>query len=559
MSFYLKNITHNDDRKNIIEKINFNFSQITFNGIGSLGDYGPEGNVGPQGPNGKTGNQGTKGERGIKWFASKEPPEEDSVIDNDYWINLSTGNGEIFKRDGQWTNTGYTLYKNDNFIIFSNIEGSGSIKEKNAIIPANIETPWKNTFVISDTEYINPNEINPNLSKFKITLKNNSEKPLLSLININPDAGYSISSFLWRNKILNDNSLIFKSNEGISIEAGKNIDLLSGSRDIFASNNGGININNNGSFHISSGGDFIISSGGILDDEKLKLEIKSETSLSIKTQNFYTNSNKIIINGGFKIESKSNYNLAEPPIKRFSPRLLLNAKQNALYPIIDIRSYSVDNLDQSVNKLILDEYKYKPSYGAEEGGVFKSELVMLKKNNILHKPLPYLNFGLGFVFKAVNEIKLNIQKIIINSVNYSYVDLSNSNNYNKEMIQIICNGQSFLGDSTNNLIWIKIKKYNNSNINFISKYKIGLRGFSNELIIGDNINSSYKIGGIIYNKDNDKTNYIINFDFPVSILELNYLDIKKLAFYKNSNSDGVINFNNFDYGPLIEAEKLNFL
>ena len=79
-----------DSQKNLVDKANFNFSQVlSFEG-GPYGKLGPEGRTGNPGSKGPTGSFGPQGERGNIWTVSTTLPT--NPLNGDYWMNPNSNN-----------------------------------------------------------------------------------------------------------------------------------------------------------------------------------------------------------------------------------------------------------------------------------------------------------------------------------------------------------------------------------------------------------------------------------------------------------------------------------
>lgn len=88
MAFNTKYIFPGDDKNQILEKVNYNFSQVFFNGTGLKGPIGVVGATGIIGQVGRDGDIGLTGDRASNWyFTSLEPASSISQI-NDIWINI---------------------------------------------------------------------------------------------------------------------------------------------------------------------------------------------------------------------------------------------------------------------------------------------------------------------------------------------------------------------------------------------------------------------------------------------------------------------------------------
>ena len=165
MAFNTKYIFPGDDKNQILEKVNYNFSQVFFNGTGLKGPIGVVGATGIIGQVGRDGDIGLTGDRASNWyFTSLEPASSISQI-NDIWINVGpTGAQDVFIYSGSaWVYSGETLLGASTFGLLPEITGPGGSTSNNAIDISN-PTPSDVTFVFSDGTGTTSN-VNPNLAK----------------------------------------------------------------------------------------------------------------------------------------------------------------------------------------------------------------------------------------------------------------------------------------------------------------------------------------------------------------------------------------------------------
>lgn len=197
MSFNTKYIFPGDDKNQILEKLNYNFSQVFFNGTGLKGPIGVVGATGIIGQVGRDGNIGLTGDRASNWyFTSVEPASSISQID-DIWINIGpTGAQDVFLYSGtDWVYSGETLLGSSVFGFLPEITGPGSSTTNNAIDISN-PTPSNVTFVFSDSVGTT-SDINPNLAKVLIaTDASVNNFPILGLDKTFVGSA-SVPSFQW--------------------------------------------------------------------------------------------------------------------------------------------------------------------------------------------------------------------------------------------------------------------------------------------------------------------------------------------------------------------------
>lgn len=231
MGFNTKYILSGDDKTEIISKVNQNFSQIYYGGVGLQGEKGIMGPTGIIGQVGKNGLTGASGERANIWIFQDEPPGIYSSypipLENyDVWVNTSPtgstgGQNRIYRFNSTygggdfgffWIDTGENFVSGNTFNLIQGISGPSEIRSRNAIVSAT-----GSTFVFSDNEVTSSNA-NPTYSKALISNRGftTAELPLLTF----GKTFYSATgapSFVWKNTT--DYSVQFSSNEFLFIES----------------------------------------------------------------------------------------------------------------------------------------------------------------------------------------------------------------------------------------------------------------------------------------------------------------------------------------------------
>jgi len=190
-----------DSQKNLVDKVNYNFSQIiSFEG-GPYGKIGPEGKEGNPGSSGPRGSFGPQGKRGNEWAVSNSSPS--NPIGGDYWINPSLENET---RVYNTSTSSWDLYS-------VNINGLGLFKEFGPLQTdsgpssksgyfISLPFPLANTLVLSDSLLSNGSSTaNPRYSKLMIsTDSGNLDRKILGFSK-SPYQGTSFDSlapsFFW--------------------------------------------------------------------------------------------------------------------------------------------------------------------------------------------------------------------------------------------------------------------------------------------------------------------------------------------------------------------------
>jgi hypothetical protein len=162
--FNTKYILPGDDKDTIINKINHNFYQVFFNGVGERGPVGYVGATGIRGQAGRDGEAGATGERAADWFFSSTEPSDSESQNGDIWINIGvTGGQQVYVyTSGSWVNTGQTLLSSGVFSTITGVSGPGNSTSNNAIYINGSQ--GDKTFVLSDSVGAT-SSMNPNLSK----------------------------------------------------------------------------------------------------------------------------------------------------------------------------------------------------------------------------------------------------------------------------------------------------------------------------------------------------------------------------------------------------------
>lgn len=168
----LLRIEEGDNQKNLVDKVNSNFSDIlSFGGgpYGKIGDQGPQGEPGQTGP---AGSYGGMGSRGSIWTVGPTDPGLTGYINNDFWLNTRTGLGNpIYQFSGsEWSPYGFSLLSQDLFRVYSNVPTSAGNSTYNAYTLTSVN-PSNYTLVLSDNSLVGTSQItNPQYSKVVIAI-----------------------------------------------------------------------------------------------------------------------------------------------------------------------------------------------------------------------------------------------------------------------------------------------------------------------------------------------------------------------------------------------------
>lgn len=197
--FNTKYILPGDDKDTILNKINHNFYEVFFNGVGEKGPLGNVGATGIRGQAGRDGIPGATGERAAEWFFSTTEPISSVSQEGDIWINIGvTGGQQVYKyTSGSWVDSGQTLLSTGVFSTITGISGPGNSTSNNAIYINN--NPVESDFILSDSVGAT-SSMNPNFSKvmFSTDTSETSEFPIVGFAKtfLTQSPG-NIVSFRW--------------------------------------------------------------------------------------------------------------------------------------------------------------------------------------------------------------------------------------------------------------------------------------------------------------------------------------------------------------------------
>jgi len=190
-----------DSQKNLVDKANFNFSQVlSFEG-GPYGKLGPQGRTGNSGSKGPTGSFGPQGERGNIWTVITTPPA--NPLNGDYWMNPNSNNEiRIYNSStGVWDLYPININGLDIFREFGPLQTQSGASSKNGYF-ISLPYPDLNTFVLSDSYITSGSSIaNPQYTKMVISTNAQMTERRLLEFTKGPYHGTSFNqetpSFFW--------------------------------------------------------------------------------------------------------------------------------------------------------------------------------------------------------------------------------------------------------------------------------------------------------------------------------------------------------------------------
>jgi len=552
MKINFKYIEDNDNQDKIVDKVNINFDQVLFHGIGYVGDIGPNGPMGTTGPIGSKGVTGITGEKASNWYKQDSPPTGDDLNVYDYWINTSpgpTGSDFIYFYDGSsWVFTNETLSKSSIFTNFQEILGAGGINNKDAIIPSNYSSPWKETLVLSNV-FLEESNINPNYSKLRLVTSGESELPIFTFSKLN----YSDSqppSIYWGATASENYGLDYRSSGSLRFESGNDLSLLAGSKEILASENGNVELTTVSRFLVNSTGDIYFKSG----DGRAIIDL--EGSFESKSTNFIVNSTLSKFDRGLEINSEDSIIASKgggPQLYRPRVSVITSIPSSS---VMETSSYSLSNLDTVTESIVLEDFRSKEQNKGE--GSFRTEIVRINPDNI-NLNLPYIKNGFpgatgSYPVRGNNNAIVSYSNKTKSGTQYSVVDLRNSTYYSKRGISLETNNSSGPTGPEENAVWVRVKTGEELNLSGVWSgdvtvpYRFYYRRNKNPFYSTSNL----RFGGIIYRRPDAFSDNIITFDRPAQTFELVYYSGGKRAFYRTVDSSGILNMSSasVDSSPL---------
>ena len=190
-----------DSQKNLVDKANFNFSQVlSFEG-GPYGKLGPEGRTGNSGSKGPIGSFGPQGKRGNIWTVLTTSPA--NPLNGDYWMNPNSNNEiRVYNSStGVWDLYSLNINGLDIFREFGPLQTQTGTSSKNGYF-LSLPYPELNTFVLSDSYLSNGSSIaNPQYTKMVISTNSQVQERRLLEFTKGPYHGTSFNqetpSFFW--------------------------------------------------------------------------------------------------------------------------------------------------------------------------------------------------------------------------------------------------------------------------------------------------------------------------------------------------------------------------
>jgi hypothetical protein len=283
----LYRIEKGDSQKNLVDKINQNFSNIITFGGGPYGSVGEEGVQGDPGQTGPVGSYGSLGNRGSSWSVGPTQPSPTGGYNSDFWIDSSDFNTIYQLTSGSWTPYGFSLLGQDLFRISQPVITSSGNSSFSGYYLASINPDLFN-LVLSDNNLSDESTTaNPQYSKVVVSIDGGATgKNLVEFTKSDFANTLSFSSstprFFWSDRSTTNYNLSFKTGGSLLASVSGNLTLSSQATnyDINLRSSGLIsNLNSSSPFSAKS------SQGNII------LDFKTTGTANLSTRNIIYSSN----------------------------------------------------------------------------------------------------------------------------------------------------------------------------------------------------------------------------------------------------------------------------
>jgi hypothetical protein len=278
MGFNTRYIFKGDSDKVIRDKINYNFNQVIFFGVGPDGHVGPRGATGIFGPAGFKGKKGPTGDKATDWY--RQPTEPTGSAIYDVWINTSTNNGDIYTLGPTgWVYSQFSSFNSSFFEAYNNILGPGSAIDKSTIGFKSLNVPGATASLVISDRILDSNTVNKNASKVIVSTLDSTLNPIMTFGKSN-GVSSGVPSFYWENSGSN-NDISLRSSGNISFISGLNFSLDTSTASTILNGNTASFICDNG-FRMGGTGDFYMTtnystgSGRIIEINSGNLGLSSD-------------------------------------------------------------------------------------------------------------------------------------------------------------------------------------------------------------------------------------------------------------------------------------------
>lgn len=327
MSINTKYIFQGDTKKEALSKINYNFDQIAYFGVGPDGHTGNKGATGMYGPAGFKGVRGSTGNRATNWYSQSSEPIGSQEYD--LWIDSNTADGVVNQQGstGTWNDTGYRLFNSLYFKSYEFIQGPAGVTDKYVIGLNNVGASAEYTNLVINDSDLDPIYINPNNSKVLISTEDQIDRPIMSFSKSGAISS-GVPSFYWKN-LGSLGDLEYRSDGLLKIISYLKTTLNTGASRLSLLGNG--IISNSLRYSLSGTGDFYLSTNST---------VGSGTFFNISSQNLVFNQLVFNHSGTIKISAATgSYLLNNTPSTAFSNsniELTVTSTGNSIFEISGI-------------------------------------------------------------------------------------------------------------------------------------------------------------------------------------------------------------------------------
>jgi hypothetical protein len=312
----LLRIEEGDSQKNLVDKVNSNFSSlITFGGgpYGRVGAKGPRGAKGIKGPQGSFGDLGT---RGSIWTIGPTQPGITGSISGDWWLDTENQNLlNQFSTTNTWVSQGFNLNGFDLFSVQGPLSSLSGLSDKFGYFFSS-NTPADFTFLMSDNPAVisgtesSPNPLpNPQYSKFVISV--DGSDPTKNILEFNKAPYVSTGSY-------NSGSPRFFWDQGATASRGNyGLKYINGSKTIWDFSSSSIDLRSTSSsvsFKSTGFNTFLNSSSifAVNSAERIDLNFVGGTA-TFSSKNFSYGSDLFTISSRFNVNSNPTIGFSADP------------------------------------------------------------------------------------------------------------------------------------------------------------------------------------------------------------------------------------------------------
>jgi hypothetical protein len=280
-------IEKGDSQKNLVDKINQNFSNIIVFGGGPYGKAGEEGAQGDPGLTGPVGSFGSPGNRGSIWSVGPIEPSPTGGFSSDFWLDSSNFNNVYQLSSGSWLPYGFSLLGQDLFRVSEPVTTTSGNSSFSGYYLASINPELFN-LVLSDSNISDGSvTANPQYSKVVVSIDGGATgKNLLEFNKSDFSNTVSFSSstprFFWSDRSTTNYNLSFRSGGNFLASITGNLTLNS------QATNYDVNLRSSGlTCNLNSASPFLAKSTG----GNIFIDLKTTGTANFRTRNIRYSSN----------------------------------------------------------------------------------------------------------------------------------------------------------------------------------------------------------------------------------------------------------------------------